>query len=172
MPNAMLRAKARTMPDDNRQLRARLAAAAERIIIALDALDAPEEDLEDGHDAEEEIAEPSLGSTNDVHQEAAWQNTYRDADLEHDDAELIGIGDEDGLKEQTVGEPSLGATDDVDQRIAWGRDRASFVIDGEATGTVEDIELAGLSEESWKARRVRQEQTRADLRVLLHRRRK
>lgn len=40
MPNTTLRATARTLPD-NARLRARLAAAAERIIAALDALDAP-----------------------------------------------------------------------------------------------------------------------------------
>jgi hypothetical protein len=64
MPNAMLRANARTMRKADLALRARLAEAAERIIAALDALDVREEDLEDGHDAEEEInGRPSLRRT-------------------------------------------------------------------------------------------------------------
>jgi hypothetical protein len=61
-------------------------------------------------------------------------------DREHDFAELSGIGDADGLVEQTAGEPSLGATLEIDQRIAWHAGQRSDVIDGEATGTEEDVE--------------------------------
>jgi hypothetical protein len=173
MPTAALRANARTMPGDTRLLRARLAAAAERIIAALDALDAPEEDREDGFDAEEEIGEPSLGSTGDMHQDVAWATTCSDADLEHDDAELSGIADEGGYGEQLAGEPSLGATLDLDQRVAWGPDRlaSAYVVDGEATGTVDDIAVDGLDEKLWSAQRALLDQTRRELAAIVQRQR-
>jgi|SRR6185437_4803725 len=78
MPNVTLWANAQTLPDDLR-LRARLAAAAQRIIDALDALDAGDEDkedddpAEDDHDAEEECDEPSLGATHALDQRTAWR---------------------------------------------------------------------------------------------------
>ncbi len=39
----------------------------------MDSLDAAGEDLEDGHDAEEEFDEPSLGATETLDQRAAWR---------------------------------------------------------------------------------------------------
>lgn len=134
MPQATLRANATALPDDTR-LRLRLAAAAERIIAALDALDAPDEDLEETDPTEDAgDAEPSMG----------WPEGGRMFefdpcnDLEDDPAES-GIADADGLREQLTGEPSLGATHDVDQRVAWGADRLRGVFDGEAEGTVDDF---------------------------------
>ena len=60
MPNATLRANARTMPAPNleelRRVRVLLEALADRLIAALDALDTPEEDLEEG-DSDEDIAD-------------------------------------------------------------------------------------------------------------------
>jgi hypothetical protein len=56
-------------------LRRRLEAAIDRLIAALDALDAPDIDREDSHDMEAvfDDAEPSLGSTSDVDQRIAWR---------------------------------------------------------------------------------------------------
>ena len=39
-----------------------------------------------------------------------------------------------------VGEPSLGATEEVDQRAAWSAG-VGFYCDGEATGTLKDIDV-------------------------------
>jgi hypothetical protein len=81
MPQTNLRASATAMPDATR-LRARLAAAAERIIAALDALDAPDADLEhddaelgiadDDGRIEQLVGEPDLGATHDTDQRTAW----------------------------------------------------------------------------------------------------
>ena len=131
MPNATVRATATGLPTDTR-LRARLAAAAERIIAALDALDAPDEDLEDGLDAE-----PSLG-VGVAYDPVTGATTFPGDDREDDPAES-GIADYDGYIEQLVGEPSLGATLDVDQRVAWGVDRLRGALDGEAEGTADDL---------------------------------
>ncbi|MDE3176821.1 MAG: hypothetical protein KGM15_12030 [Pseudomonadota bacterium] len=112
MPNATLRANARTLPCRRRPvapaLRRRLEASLENLIGLLDELDG-DPDLEDGHDREGDPAER-------------------------------GLADADGLAEQTGGEPSLGATLDIDQRVAWGRQRFTWTVDSEATGTVEDVE--------------------------------
>ena len=108
------------------RLRRRLADAAERIIAALDALDTPQEDLEDGHDREEDRADF---------------------------------------------EPSLGATADLDQGVAWGDDRASgWVIDGEESGTEDDVEAPGHDVEAWKARRAAKLNAKAQLRAIIARR--
>ena len=63
MPNANVRANARTMPTatladpaELARLRDRLEVAVQRLIDALDALDRPEEDLEEG-DSDEDIAD-------------------------------------------------------------------------------------------------------------------
>lgn len=76
-------------------LRRRIERAVERLIAALDALDTPDEDLEDGNDAEAEADEPDLGATTAIDQTTAWSR-----DRELDEAELSGIGDEDGYHEQ------------------------------------------------------------------------
>lgn len=68
--NAMLKPRrAVSVPAD---LRRRLEAAIDRLIAAVDALDEAGEDLEDGHDAEEELGEPSLGATEAIDQHVAW----------------------------------------------------------------------------------------------------
>jgi hypothetical protein len=168
----------------------RLAAAAERIIAALDALEAPEEDLEDDDPAEEGgDMEPSLGATNHPNQAKAWNSsgwagddaefdgdTVADPDLEdghdreHDEAELSGIGDLDGYQEQLVGEPSLGATLDVDQRVAWGADRVSGIDDGEMTGTAEDL-ASHKSAETWQADRAAADSACDQVRAIVRRKR-
>ena len=129
MPNATVRANARTLPTgipDTMRLRRRLAEAAERIIAALDALDAPDDDLEDGHDREEDRADF---------------------------------------------EPSLGATVDFNQGVAWGDDRASgWVIDGEESGTEDDVEAPGHDVEAWRARRAASDNAKAQLRAIMVRR--
>ena len=169
MPKAIARANARSLPAD--RLRGRLVAAVDRLISALDALDAPEEDIEDNRDAEAfaDDAEPSLGSTNMVDHNAAWQNTFSDTDLELDEGES-GIADADGFAEQTKGEPSLGSLDaEIDQDRAW-HPAIHAVADGEATQTLDDFGSSGVSGPEWLAREARQQQTRADLQAFLERR--
>ena len=46
--------------------------------------------------------------------------------------------DDDPAEDGGDAEPSLGATLALDQRRAWAASR--FVLDGEASGTVEDLE--------------------------------
>ena len=91
-----------------------------------------------------------------------------DDDREDDPAES-GIGDDDGRVEQLVGEPSLGATLEIDQRIAWSAG-AGFYCDGEATGTVEDIEVH-KSREAWEADRQASADVRNQVREIVSRRR-
>jgi hypothetical protein len=127
--------KRRTLTDNTR-LRRRVAVAAERIIAALDALDAPQMDREDDDPAEDGAdEEPSLGWPEQGKIGVYHYNSGDD--IEEDPAEL-GIADGGGLCEQTVGEPSLGATLDIDQRIAWLKPEG-FLEDAEATGTEDDI---------------------------------
>lgn len=189
MPNATVRANAKTLPDDTLRLRSRLAEAAERIIAALDALDAPEMDREDDDPAEESAdAEPSLGSTNHRNQAKAWNASFAGDDLEfegdnvaecdledthdrEDDPAESGIGDIDGYREQIVGEPEFGSTLDFDQRIAWGADRAATALGEEATGTEDDLQDRGHDEEAWKARRAASDNAHAQLQAVLQRRR-
>jgi hypothetical protein len=66
-------------------------------------------------------------------------------------------------------EPSLGATLDVDQMVAWGPDRVSYVEDGEATQTEDDVKT-GLRVEDWKANRAASDTAKVQLRALLKRR--
>ena len=77
----------------------------------------------------------------------------------NDDCELdhskTGIGDEDGLTEQTYGEPNLGATIDLDQELAWSDEgRSSWIVDGETTGTEDDLKLFKPYEASLADRQV------------------
>ena len=81
MPQTTLRANARTMPTPRRApghitpaMRARMETAVERLLATLDAFDAVAEDLEEGCDAEAyaDDAEPSLGATHGLDQNAAW----------------------------------------------------------------------------------------------------
>lgn len=134
------------------------------LIDALAAFEADEVEREDEGDAEEEPdGEPSLGSIdNRMNQSQAWRaasafgldlefdgDNVPDPDLEEGyDRELDpaedGLGDMDGLLEQGCGEPggepSLGATEEIDQRIGWARSGGWLMaIDGEATGTVDDL---------------------------------
>ena len=166
---SMDRARARQyiVPAD---LRRRIERAVERLITTLDSFDIPDADLEDNKDAEAfaDDEEPSLGATNMVDQNAAWQNTFSDTDIELDEGES-GIADADGLVEQTVGEPSLGATVDIDQRVSWA-EPAFGVTDGEAQGTSDDLGRSGVSGQDWLAREARQAKTRADLQAFLERR--
>lgn len=88
-------------------LRARIAVAVERLIEALDALDAPDEDLEpEGNDEPDEGEERSLGWTSTTDQTSrAWRAGLTDhtPDLE---------GEHDGS------EPSIGSGDGyIDQRL-------------------------------------------------------
>ena len=87
MPQDSLRASATALPDDQ-HLRRRLAAAAERIIAALDALDEPDRiaktaTIKNGtmlipasatmmDIIEQHVGEPSLGATIDHDQRKAW----------------------------------------------------------------------------------------------------
>ena len=192
MPNATVRANARTLPNcitDTPRLRRRLADAAERIIAVLDTLDAPAEDVEDDDPAEESgDLEPTLGATNHRNQAKAWNASFAGDDLEYeggdiaecdledshdreDDPAESGIGDIDGYREQIVGEPEFGSTLDFDQRIAWGADRAATAFGEEASGTVEDLRDRGHDEEAWKARRAASDNARAQLQAVLQRRR-
>ena len=91
-------------------------------------------------------------------------------DREHDEAELSGIADDDGRIEQLVGEPSLGATLDVDQRIAWGADRLSYVTDGEASVSHDDI-ASFKSTEAWRADRAAAHRANSELASIVQRRR-
>ena len=96
-----------------------------------------------------------------------------DPDLEdghdrEDDPAESGIGDDDGRIEQLVGEPSLGATQEIDQRIAWSA-TAGWFDDGEATGTVEDIEVH-KSREAWEADRQASAAVRDQVRKIAMRR--
>ena len=139
MPNATVRANARTMPvcrtSVPTSLRRRMEAAVERLIAAMDDLDG-DPDLEDSDDAE-----PSLGSTNHPNQTRAWADSpaddlefegdaVADCDLEEqhdredDEAERSGIGDLDGLIEQIGREPWFGAALNQERQIA-GRRRAA-----------------------------------------------
>ena len=188
MPQAILRANAAALPN-TLHLRRRLAEAAERIIDALDALDAPEMDREDDDPAEESgDLEPTLGSTNHRNQAKAWNASFPGDDLEYeggdiaecdledshdreDDPAESGIGDIDGYREQIVGEPEFGSTLDFDQRIAWGADRAATALGEEASGTEDDLQDRGHGEEAWKARRAASDNARAQLQAVLQRRR-
>ena len=71
--NAMAKLRRATPAPVPADLRRRLEAAIDRLIAAVDALDEPGMDLEDGHDAEEEFDEPSLGATEALDQRAAWR---------------------------------------------------------------------------------------------------
>ncbi len=160
-------------------LRRKLEAAVERLIATLDALDAPDEDLEEGHDAEAfaDDAEPNLGSTNHKDQSKATNTYFGGDDLEfegetvaecdledghdrEDDPAESGIADDDGYREQLVGEPSLGATQKVDQRVAWRS--GGGVFDGEASGTEDDL-ASSRTADAWKADRAAVDQAREQL---------
>lgn len=117
--NAMLkprRARPAPVPAD---LRRRLEAAIDRLIAAVDASDAADEDMEDGHDAEEEFDEPSLGATEALDQRSAWRN-------------------------------------------------GGAVIDGEATGTIDDVATVDTTE-GWRADRQAATEARDELRAILRR---
>lgn len=116
-----------------RRLRADLAREIERLIETLDVLDG-DPDLED-----DGTAEPWLGAP-ERDGRGYWSRGDHNADdrelddeREDDPAEL-GIGDMDGLREQTtLGEPDLGATSGIDQERAWALPDAEgwLVDDGE-----------------------------------------
>jgi hypothetical protein len=98
---------------DDDKLRARIERAVERLLNALDALDAPAEDLEetDPPEGPDPDAEPSLGSSTSVSQETlAWASgSADDREDEHDGTEP----DEDG-------EPILGSFDRMtNQTKSW-----------------------------------------------------
>ena len=190
---SMDRARARQyiVPAD---LRRRIERAVERLITTLDAFNAPDEDIEDGHDAEAfaDDEEPSLGATHGMGQLNTWgaqnraasvhgedleydSDSVADCDLEdgvdrEDDPAESGIADHAGFVEQTVGEPSLGSLDaEIDQRLAW-HPAIDAVTDGEAQETADEFGRSGVSGPEWLAREARQKQTRAELRALLQRR--
>ncbi len=103
------------------KLRARIEAAVEQMIAALDAIDAPLEDAEEDDPGEAEPdGEPGLGSTEAMNQEHGWKPPHcwnmRDDD-EMDDAdsepECEDEGaDHDGREPDVDAEPDLGWTID------------------------------------------------------------
>lgn len=103
-------------------LRARIAVAVERLIEALDALDAPDEDLEpEGNDEPDGGEEQSLGWTSTTDQASrAWRAGLNDwtADLEceHDGSEP-SIGSGDGYVDQRLW--TYGGSDD-DRELDYG----------------------------------------------------
>jgi hypothetical protein len=123
------RSKAKPPQAIDAKLRARIEAAVERMIAALDAIDAPGEDLEhEGNDEPSEDDEPSLGWTE---QEARW-NKHPSTDLFSLDGEIglgapglwspgsqefseAGFGCRDDREMQEDNEPSLGSITAMDQ---------------------------------------------------------
>jgi hypothetical protein len=113
--------------------RSRIEALVEGLIGYLDSLDTDpdlEEDDFGGGDVndephdEEPDREPSLGWANDTEQVSSrsFFGNATDLEAEHDGSEPDddGIGDMDGLQEQTNGEPNLGSFDRMmDQTKSW-----------------------------------------------------
>ena len=126
MPNATARANARTLPIRRRPL---LPSLRRRVEAAIENI---------------------IGLLDELDGDADLEDS---PDTEDDPAEL-GIADDEGLREQCVGEPSLGATIDIDQRVAWGADRLSCTLDGEATGTEEDLRRIKPEEDRQADRRA------------------
>ena len=108
---------AQALNDNKTLLRRRMELAVEQLIGALDAIDAPSEDMEDGdEDVTGEDNEPSLGSFDRmIDQSKSWHQRCGawwpgiDCELDNSDdedsdpaeeSEVSGIGDRDGLAEQ------------------------------------------------------------------------
>lgn len=117
------------------ELRQRMEDALERLLAALDALEAPQEDMEEDDDpgvhggsGETCDDEASLGATEGLNQARTWEATPNagaaidleadDGDNEEDDDPGGDINDEPQLDESDK-EPSLGATHAVNQEDAW-----------------------------------------------------
>lgn len=125
------------------KLRARIERAVDRLLLALDALDAVAEDLEEAGDAEPSLAARDVG---DMGTQEAWDAGDRrdhedDAgdNPESDDAEL-GIADKDALDLERDGEPALGSFDRlIDQGHSWrtrdGFEPADSEVDPTLCGT-------------------------------------
>lgn len=107
MPGLPQSPRRRRAPLPPAALRARLEAAADRIIAALDALDLVDEDREDQGDDEEEPDEDSLGAPENS--TSAWWpiGQTRWAQGGPDDLEL----DDSDLEDDGTSEPDLGASE-------------------------------------------------------------
>ena len=145
-------------PVDPARLCARMERAVERLIAAMDALDAPIEDLEEDADVEEDTdLEPSLGSVGSLSEFASqegWARGGDNGDLETnieddpqmDTAEIDEKGDGGGPAIADA-EPSLGSTHSMDQRQAWQPphtwfDDAEAEHDGREPDADREIDLA------------------------------
>jgi hypothetical protein len=132
------------------KLRRRIERAVERLITALDALDAPAEDLEetDPPEGPDPDAEPSLGSNTNTYQGAWATGSADDREDEHDGAEPS----EDG-------EPLLGSFDRMtDQRKSWRqREGNAFCgLDAEADDSDREPSLGSVTS-GWGSDRHSQE---------------
>lgn len=135
-------------------LRTRMEDAIERMIAVLDTLDAPDEDLEDGCDAEADGAdkEPSLGSP-----ELSWeyfnsQEHWSRGGAFEVDAEEDRSDDEDGADD----EPSLAAPEITDlftnsDQTYWAKG-GSFLIDAEHDDSDDEPSLGSLGSGDPEAR--------------------
>lgn len=116
---------------DMARLRTRMERAIQRLIDALDAMDAADEDLEPSGDE----LEPVLGAAEGLFgwKEDAGNTLVADgcewdvADAPHDPDWETGLGDADGMREQMQEtEPDLGSRDAVMDQLLW-----SYGDDGE-----------------------------------------
>ena len=107
------------------RVKAKMEAAIEKLLSALDALDAPEEDKEpDDADEENGDLEPSLAFPGAA---SGTNGTYHHGNSEDlEDNDDSGIGDLDGLTEQTNGEPDLGSFDRMLDQTKSYRQRELF----------------------------------------------
>lgn len=117
-----------TPPVDVTKLRKRMERAVERMIAALDALDADAEDLEGGD------LEPSLGAPEQGRcypDQSRWACSGDTGEREAEDEHGGDVNDEPQGPD-VEGEPALGWTEHVDQEKAFVRDPAIWACSDEA----------------------------------------
>lgn len=132
------KARRRPLRKIDAAMRQRIEAAIERMIEALDAIDAPGEDREEEEEGDGYADdEPSLGAPEQIGQPGAWGLNCGDRsdltegeDLEGDELdnseacelEICGESDVDGMGQATVDdEPSLGSLDRRMNQTKWAR---------------------------------------------------
>ena len=124
------------------ELRAKMSKAVERLLAALDALDAVNEDLEEESD-DDTVNEPSLGWTLTGNQTARqFYGNGSDLEHEHDGREPDHDNeDDDPAEDEDASEPSLGSFDRMtDQTKSWRSTAEATFVASDCEADVSDKE--------------------------------